>query len=214
MNRALLWGICWSPAFAAFSLLLIFLIFRIEPNGGYLAGFALAVTHGLFIACVTQIASGSSWRKLVTWRTLISGVVLALPIFVFGCLDSEADDFFCADGERLQSSVPPLPWLWIGWVILAVFSLPGRVMAKLNGRNFRMLWTRRKLTILIASAIIIAVLGFPFQIRNTDCSAPYDRVSFGLMEGGLLTIPVYGAFWLAMSISLALLSASETEAAA
>ena len=77
-----------------------------------------------------------------------------------------------------------------------------------------MLWTRRKLTILIASAIIIAVLGFPFQIRNTDCSAPYDRVSFGLMEGGLLTIPVYGAFWLAMSISLALLSASETEAAA
>ena len=63
-----------------------------------------------------------------------------------------------------------------------------------------MLWT------LIVLLLLFWLLGFAFQNRALNCVGPQE--GWGLMEGGVVTVPLYGAFLFAACTSMAMLSAA------
>lgn len=174
------------------------------PPGVEAALFALPVAaHALFVALLTDGLIRQSWRPRP--RAFAAGLLLALPILLFGWLDVSGASYGCADGRvTWRSAVPTAPWAWIGWLVLTLAVLPARLLG--HGGAKLEPWPHRVL-MLIPFAVILLVLGTPFQRHRINCTPPFEE-GWGLFEGGAFMIPLLALFLFSMAWSLALVSAA------
>lgn len=165
--------------------------------------------HGVFIVTLTA-------RLLEPQRGLLGalagpglrgGSIMGVALLAFAALDAAGSGYSCADGAAYgRSAVPMLPWLWIGWLLLNLFAVPTRLAAPsaVHSRGI-MIWQWRIL-LLTPFALVVLLLGQPFQDRVVDCTAPFE--GYGLFEGGLVLLPLLGLFWFVASTTMAVLAAA------
>lgn len=185
--------LCANVAIAYFSARLEFLLFSV------------VFTHAYFIMFFTarllrkQTAGRVGARASAPFRSLSGACLLAAPIGLIGFLDANTSSF-CAHG-----AINSVPWIWIGWLSLAVFVLPTRIVALIEGVKVKIVGLAPRLIVCGLWFFAIYLLGAPFQLRS-ELSAPGEL--FGLFEGGLITWPWLGAFFLVASLSAAAISAA------
>lgn len=169
-------------------------------------GIALfAFSHALFI--VILVAFFGMQKNIFTNMLLIiiSAAILTAPISLFIYLENQGTSYFCADGYgHFQSNVPLWPWLWIGWACIAILALPERTMIFVFGGGFELepIWSR--IAIMLPFMLVLYYLGYFFQVREVDCTPPFDGM--GLFEGGMILIPMYLGFIFSLGFSLAMIS--------
>jgi hypothetical protein len=199
------WALALFPGLGSafvFALLTLVIAGPLSEFGDDLALLVTSLTHGLFVAL---LADGVQ-RKSADIRApaIGAGVLLGLLIWGFAQLDHWGTSYQCADGVLFyRSNVPMLPWLWIGWFFLALFAIPSRLLGWRGSRLEP--WTDRA-AMCFPFALLIVLLGVPFQTHRIDCTGPF--VGYGLFEGGLIAGPLLGLFLFSMAFSLAVLSAA------
>ncbi len=168
---------------------------------GFLTAALPLLAHGLFIVLLARHLLREPPR--LGWRQW--GAALALTaIMVAGLwLDGLGNNAMCGDGKMYApSTLPQLPWAWIGWALLVVTALPSRLLGYPAGRLLH--WSDR--VILAAPfAVAVFVTGLPFQRAIDDCEIVEG---WGLFEGGLFLIPLLALFLFTLSFSIAVLSAA------
>lgn len=172
---------------------------------GELPALILAVwLHAVFIVTVAARATDPSEPASVPlFRAGISGgTILAAPILLFALLDSAGSAILCADGKVWRNSVvPDWPWLWIGWLSLALLGIPARILNAVASSSRPLLPFTRRLLVAAPAIPLIWLLGAAFQAPAADCD---QLLSFGLFEGGLFLLPLLGLFWFVSSFTLAI----------
>lgn len=173
---------------------------------------AFILWHSVYVCfaayCARTATVMAAIRKPVPW--LGAAVILAAVAMVFLKLDAEGASYFCAEGE-LQSlgRVPLLPWVLIGWTVIAALSLPERLFALFDGlpSKLRPLWQR--FAMLPLGLGFAALPGVVFQFRQIDCTNPNSGgVDFGMMDGGIVYGPMFAIFGFALCSSIVILSAA------
>jgi hypothetical protein len=157
--------------------------------------------HGLFVVLLTRYLLREPVR--LGWRQLGTAIALAAIMFAAVWLDGLGTNAMCGDGKMYApSTLPQLPWAWIGWGLLAVTALPSRLLG--YPAEHLLHWSHR--TVLAAPfAVAVFVTGLPFQRAIDDCAIVEG---WGLFEGGLFLIPLFALFLFTMSFSIAVLSAA------
>lgn len=199
------WAIALFPALGAallFALVTPFMAGPLRSIGYNLDLPFISMTHGLFI---TILADGVQRRSYdIRARAIWAGVLLSLAIWGFALLDDYGSSFSCGDGMLFDhSDIPMLPWGWIGWFCLALFAVPSRL---LGHDRARLEWWPDRVVMLFPFALIILLVGMPFQRHRMDCDAL--SISYGLFDDGLIALPMLGLFLFSMAFSLAVLSAA------
>lgn len=170
--------------------------------------YLLILLHTVFIVALVArlINDGRSIFGHFSGRSIFNGAKLALWFMPFALLDIFSTSYQCADGKAFDvSAIPMLPWLWIGWLILNVAGVTARYSATNEQfRHSRSTISDRIYAVLPLSLPVI-FFGYVFQIREIDCTPPFD--GFGFMEGGVVLFPLLGAFWFFMSVSTAVIAA-------
>lgn len=164
--------------------------------------FALTLpAHGLFVVLLTRYLLREPLR--LGRREWGTALVLAAIMFAAIGLDWLGTNAMCGDGKMYEAStLPQLPWAWIGWGLLAVTALPSRLLGYPAERLMH--WSDR--TILAAPfAVAVFVTDLPFQRAIGDCEIVEG---WGLFEGGLFLIPLLALFLFTLSFSIAVLSAA------
>jgi len=172
----------------------------------------LAFPHAFFITVIVAVVGMQKNIFINFLQILVSAVFLTLPIWLFIYLESQGTSYFCADGyAHFQSNVPLWPWLWIGWACIALLALPERIMIFVFGGGFELepLWWRNML--MLPFMLVLYYLGYFFQVREVDCTPPFD--GWGLLEGGMILIPMYLAFTFTLCFSLAMVAAFSIKSA-
>jgi hypothetical protein len=180
-------------------------------GSGDIAGIAGLIiftwAHALFVLMVADAARDQRHPKGLS-TALLASVPLAAIFVGITVLDSTGAAYGCAEGQAFRHNeiVPMWPWLWIGWLVLTFFALPARLLAWVRNVEFVMtpIWLRSPL--LLLGALPVWLLGYVFQNRVIDCSGPHE--GWGLFEGGVFVIPMFGAFLFATCTSMAMLSAA------
>jgi hypothetical protein len=165
--------------------------------------------HGIFIAALVwqRIKSATPLAKLLLHPGMAAGAILALLLAPFAWLDSAGASTPCADGlPGARSGVPNLPWLWIGWLLLALTAAPARALGLVAGEQPRLIPVPRRLLLAVLVSPVILISGFVFQWRTPDCARPVECC--GLFEGGLVVLPLLGLFLFLASYTLAALCAA------
>ncbi|MGB3847775.1 MAG: hypothetical protein WA940_18035 [Sphingopyxis sp.] len=157
--------------------------------------------HGLFVVLLTRHLLHEPLH--LGWRE--SSVALGLAAIMFAAiwLDQLGTNARCGDGRMYEpSTLPQLPWAWIGWGLLVVTALPSRLLGYPARRLLS--WPER---VILAAPFAAAVLftGLPFQRAIDDCAI---IEGWGLFEGGLFLIPLLALFLFTLSFSIAVLSAA------
>ena len=167
--------------------------------------FMLAVlplpAHGLFVVLLARHLLGEPLR--LGWRDWSTAFALAAIMFGAIWLDQLGTNAMCGDGRMYEpSTLPQLPWAWIGWGLLVVSALPSRLLGYPAQRLLP--WPER---VILAAPFAAAVLftGMPFQRAIDDCAI---IEGWGLFEGGLFLIPLLALFLFTLSFSIAVLSAA------
>lgn len=177
---------------------------RAAPAAALIGFAALAlplIAHGLFVTLLMRRLLREPWR--CGWRQLGTAFILAAIMFGGIWLDGLGTNAICADGKmRVPSTLPQLPWAWIGWALLVGTALPSRLLGYPAARLLH--WSDR--VILAAPfAAAVFVTGLPFQRAIGDCEIVEG---WGLFEGGLFLIPLLALFLFTLSFSIAVLSAA------
>lgn len=182
------------------ALTLIFVGFLLAP----VAAIGFVLLHGVFvIALARNLLNEPLAVALTRPKTWLGGAILAILILPFVWLDSLAANYSCADGQIYNRSiVPALPWFLIGLVLLNALALPTR-LALWRART-RLLRLPERIILTAAMVPPVIVLGFPFERKAFDCTAPFE--GWGLFEGGLFLIPLLGLFLFAASGMTAVLA--------
>ena len=129
---------------------------------------------------------------------LAGGLVLLWPVLLLLMPLTLGPDHVSADGHYAWS-IADLPWLVITWTTVTVLALPARIVVWARGERF-VAHPPSKMLLLIAPWLAIVWLtGYPAQTCRGEC--------WGLFEGGILMIPLFGAHLFLASFSCALLSA-------
>lgn len=100
-------------------------------------------------------------------------------------------------GRQLNSAI----WMVL-WLAAVATGIPARLM---SGRRVHLPLAEGVLTLLVTSApwmIFAALVGWPSQVCTGEC--------WGLMEGGIIMIPLFGAYLFTLSASCAAVSAVMT----
>jgi hypothetical protein len=157
--------------------------------------------HGLFVVLLTRYLLREPLR--LGWRQWGTALFLTAVMVAAIWLDDLGTNAMCGDGRiYAPSTLPQLPWAWIGWALLVVTALPSRLLGYPAARLLH--WSDR--VILAAPfAAAVFVTGLPFQRAIGDCEI-VER--WGLFEGGLFLIPLLALFLFTLSFSIAVLSAA------
>ncbi len=199
-------GLAFIFAFAQIILLFAMQMFVSDTVAMWILTALAAISHGLFIVIIT-VRTADDERLRGGPHNLTAGFLFALPLFALAWADIDGAHHVCADGAIVERGIAPMwPWFWIGWAALTLSAAPMHLLGWLNGARIALkpFWIRA--AYMAPSALVIGVLGWTFQVRAMDCAAP--RLSFGVMDGGLVAIPLYMLFFFAMSFSMAVLSAA------
>lgn len=171
----------------------------------------LCWAHGVFIVTLAAKLLNPH-RKLLDLfgdQGLRGGMLLAAAIAVFAGLDVAGSSYVCADGSAHgRSFVPMLPWLWIGWFILNLSGVPARLAAPKAAIEGSLIWPEWRMLLLAPMTLPVLLLGLPFQRRIVDCTPPFDNMSFGLFDGGLIALTLLALFWFVASTSMAVIAAA------
>lgn len=180
---------------------------KLEDASWILLGGIFVWSHALFVLLVIDAArvKPRSDRSLAT--AVVASIPLALSFFAFAMLDASGAAYGCAEGRDFRhTEIPMLPWLWIGWLSLTFFAIPTRLLGwfRKTSVSIRPIWFR--LLLLPIGAVPVWLFGYIFQQRTVDCSVPQEM--WGMFEGGVVALPLMGAFLFAMATSMAMLSAA------
>jgi len=179
------------------------------PNRVWPLAAAFLYFHAVFIAAVTwkQMRPSEPALRCVASPGFAAGGLLVLPLLAFALLDVVGASYSCADGRAYRSSsVPNLPWVWIGWAVLTVSALPVRCIAAVVRETPPLVPIGRRLLLMVPFVPPVLFFGFPFQWHLPECSPPFE--GWGFMEGGLVLVPLLGLFLFTLSFSMATLSAA------
>ncbi len=159
--------------------------------------------HGIFVILLVwkTIKSNSFVLQFILHPGLAAGAVLAAPFALFGILDLMAASDICDGG-----STPNLPWLWIGWLTLALSAAPARAIGLVIGEQPRLIPVGHRLVLTALVSPVVLLTGYAFEWRSPDCGRPVECC--GLFEGGLLLLPMLGLFLFLLVYTLAALSSA------
>lgn len=197
-------------AFASFATLVL-MGYAVAPLafGVWLIAAALFYFHSVFIAAVAwkQLRPRESIFRCALRPGLAAGAMLVVPILMFALLDAYGASHSCADGAAIRtSSVPNLPWLWIGWAVLTATAFPARCIGAVLREAPPLVPIWRRLLLMVPFVPPILLFGWPFERHVPNCSPPFD--GWGMFEGGAVLWPLLGLFWFALTFSMGWLSAA------
>jgi len=99
-------------------------------------------------------------------------------------------------GRQVWSAI----WIPI-WTIAILLDLPARIVAGHNKRKEPLGPTLIRRAVAIAPwLVLVAVLGWPSQVCEGEC--------WGMFEGGIVMMPIFGAYLFTLSLSCAAISAA------
>jgi hypothetical protein len=168
-------------------------------DAGELPATILAVwLHAMFIVAVSARAADPVERVSRTlFRAAVSGgTILAAPVLLFALLDAAGSSMLCADGKVWRNEiVPDWPWLWIGWLSLALLGVPARVLNVIGqrGRPHRLPLSPRHSSGSGGSAYLAARYNLPSscdQLRSASQLRPVRRRAYSAALAGSVLVRV------------------------
>ncbi|MCA1198360.1 hypothetical protein K9B35_10305 [Sphingomonas sp. R647] len=154
--------------------------------------------HAFFVMVLTGYGLGTArarrWRSAL-WLGVRGGVVLAVVIAV--ALGAYVLSIRVAPGLDRG-----LPWITILWAGLTASLAPARIAAWLWRVRLSLAPPLVRLMLMLPWLLVIWGTGLPAQRCTGEC--------WGLMEGGIVMVPLLGLHLFIASVSTALLSAAGT----